>query len=255
MPTSVRRAPSPNMSARRSWRSATTISTASRRCQLPSNPSYAADLFRHAASYFGNADAQYGLARLYLNGEGVEKDTGLAVNWLAMAAKKQHVAAQATLGEMLWRGNDVRQREARGLALITLAHENAKASGKEPKWIGDLYQEAFTTSDSRDPQGGCGAAAGTRRHSRRRDRSGRRARSLPIRIVVPAIGAPRQSRSRQPLLARHSRLPPCRSASRARRRRRRSGSRSASAPRAPRPKGSSPEAALDGELDEDRHVV
>ena len=116
--------------------------------QLPSNPSYAADLFRHAASYFGNADAQYGLARLYLNGEGVEKDTGLAVNWLAMAAKKQHVAAQATLGEMLWRGNDVRQREARGLALITLAHENAKASGKEPKWIGDLYQEAFTTSDS-----------------------------------------------------------------------------------------------------------
>ena len=46
------------------------------------------------------------------------------------------VTAQATLGEMLWRGNDVRQREATGLALITLAHENAKASGKEPKWIG-----------------------------------------------------------------------------------------------------------------------
>ena len=69
-----------------------------RAIQLPSNPSYAADLFRHAASYFGNADAQYDLARLYLKGEGVEKDVGLAVNWLAMAAKKQHVASQATLG-------------------------------------------------------------------------------------------------------------------------------------------------------------
>ena len=116
--------------------------------QLPSNPSYAADLFRHAASYFGNADAQYALARLYLKGDGVEKDVGLAVNWLAMAAKKQHVAAQATLGELLWRGTEVRQREARGLALITLAHENAKASGKEPNWIGDLYQEAFAKSDT-----------------------------------------------------------------------------------------------------------
>jgi hypothetical protein len=43
---------------------------------------------------------------------------------------------------------EVRQREARGLALITLAHENAKAGGKEPKWIADLYTEAFTKSDA-----------------------------------------------------------------------------------------------------------
>ena len=43
---------------------------------LPPNPSYAADLFRHAASYFGNAEAQYRLARLYMNGDGVEKDVG-----------------------------------------------------------------------------------------------------------------------------------------------------------------------------------
>jgi exopolysaccharide production negative regulator len=114
---------------------------------LAPNPSYAADLFRHAASYFGNADAQYRLARLYLNGDGVEKNVGLAVNWLATAAKKQHVASQATLGEILWRGENVRQRQARGLALIVLAHENAVASGKEPKWIGDLYQEAFAKSD------------------------------------------------------------------------------------------------------------
>ena len=35
---------------------------------LVANPVYAADLFRHAASYFGNAEAQYRLARLYMNG-------------------------------------------------------------------------------------------------------------------------------------------------------------------------------------------
>jgi TPR repeat protein len=114
---------------------------------VPSNPAYAVDLFRHAASYFGNAEAQYRLARLYLNGTGVDKDMGLAVNWLAIAAKKQHAASQATLGEILWRGQEFRQRRARGLALIILAHENAVASGKEPQWIGDLYKEAFAKSD------------------------------------------------------------------------------------------------------------
>jgi len=115
---------------------------------LSSNPSYAAHLFRHAGSYFGNAEAQYRLARLYLKGDGVEKNLGLAVNWLATAAKKQHPASQATLGEILWRGEDVRQRRARGLALIMLAHENAVSSGKEPEWINQLYQEAFGKSDN-----------------------------------------------------------------------------------------------------------
>ena len=72
----------------------------------------------------------------------------IAVNWLANAAKKQHVASQATLGEILWRGQDVRQRQARGLALIMLAHQNALASGNEPEWIASLYQEAFGKSDN-----------------------------------------------------------------------------------------------------------
>ena len=114
---------------------------------LAPNPSYAAHLFRHAASYFGSGEAQYRLARLYMNGDGVEKNVGLAVNWLATAAKKQHAESQATLGELLWRGQDVRQRRARGLALIMLAHKNAVASGKEPQWIGELYGEALGKSD------------------------------------------------------------------------------------------------------------
>ena len=53
-------------------------------------------LFRHAASYFGNAEAQYRLARLYMNGDGVEKNLGLAVNWLSIAAKKQHAVTATT---------------------------------------------------------------------------------------------------------------------------------------------------------------
>jgi uncharacterized protein len=116
---------------------------------VPQDPVRAAHLFRHAASYFGDADAQYALARLYLDGNGVDKNVGLAINWLATAAKKQHAAAQAKLGELLWRGGDeIHHRPARGLALILLAHANAKADGKEPKWIEDLYAEVVGASDA-----------------------------------------------------------------------------------------------------------
>jgi hypothetical protein len=102
---------------------------------VPQDPVRAAHLFRHAASYFGDADAQYALARLYLDGTGVDK--------------KQHAAAQAKLGELLWRGGDeIHHRPARGLALILLAHANAKADGKEPKWIEDLYAEVVGASDA-----------------------------------------------------------------------------------------------------------
>lgn len=114
---------------------------------LAANPDYAAHLFRHAASYFGSAEAQYRLARLYMNGTGVEKNIGLAVNWLAIAAKKQHASAQATLGEILWRGEGVRERRARGLALIILARENAHPDAKETQWIGALYEEVLSASD------------------------------------------------------------------------------------------------------------
>jgi exopolysaccharide production negative regulator len=117
--------------------------------RVPRNPARAAGLFSHAASYFGSADAQYDLALLYLDGSGVDKSPGLAVNWLAMAAKKQHVEAQAKLGELLWRGsNDIHPRQARGLALIMLAHANAAAAGDEPKWIARLYREVRDTANA-----------------------------------------------------------------------------------------------------------
>jgi hypothetical protein len=114
---------------------------------LHPDPIYAAGLFRHASAYFGNAEAQYQLGRLYLAGAGVEKNPTIAANWLAMAARKQHPGAQALLGEMLWRGDGVNQRQARGLALLILAEENAKANGRKPDWIGDLYKKTLAEAD------------------------------------------------------------------------------------------------------------
>jgi uncharacterized protein len=107
----------------------------------------AASLFRHAASYFGDADAQFALARLYLAGEGVEANPGLAVNWLTNAVKKKHPQSQALLGELLWKGELVQRRPARALALITLAQESSKLNETERAWVDALYRETVLAAD------------------------------------------------------------------------------------------------------------
>ncbi len=114
---------------------------------LQPDPAYAAGLFRHAGAYFGDAEAQYRLGRLYIAGTGVEKNQTIAANWLAMAARKQHAGAQAMLGEMLWRGDGVSQLQARGLALLMLANENAEKSIEDAEWIGQSYEKTFALAD------------------------------------------------------------------------------------------------------------
>jgi len=119
---------------------------------LKADPKRAAGLYGHAASYFGDAQAQYELAQLYLSGIGVKRNLRLGANWLAMAARKQHPESQAMLGEMLWRTEDGSSRQVRGLALIALAHHNATTLGNEPAWIKDLYAEAFSDIDDETRQ-------------------------------------------------------------------------------------------------------
>ncbi len=163
---------------------------------LRPDASRAADLFRHAASYFGDADAQYELARLYLSGDGVDKNVGLAVNWLATAAKKQQPEAQATLGELLWQGREVRQRQARGLALIMLAHANAFAEGKEPKWIEELYlktqraADAAMQKEARSLIPELGGSAIALAPEPAQPAAPATASSTPDHILVPATGLP-----------------------------------------------------------------
>mgnify|MGYP000515994459 CR=1 FL=1 len=91
----------------------------------------AVNLFTHAATYFGDADAQYNLARIYMDGDGVEPDPGRAVRWLSLAARKNHVAAQATLGEVLVYGNGVRPLPEKGYMWIVVARENATPRNRD----------------------------------------------------------------------------------------------------------------------------
>lgn len=107
----------------------------------------AREMFWYAASYFGDADAQYHLARLYLDGTGAPRDTRQAVRWLGLAANKGQNRAQALLGHMLFKGEHVPRQAAHGLMWLTLARDGA---GSE-KWIKDLYDAAFkqATADER----------------------------------------------------------------------------------------------------------
>ncbi len=116
------------------------------------NPERALDLFHYAATYFGDGNAQYHLARMYLDGDGVSRDTRLAMQWLNSAADKNHVEAQAVLGDMLFR-NSANQpgRRARGLMYLTLAREAAGDRAQE-QWIVDKYVTAMQTASDLDKQ-------------------------------------------------------------------------------------------------------
>lgn len=107
----------------------------------------ARQMFFYAASYFGNADAQYYLARIYLEGRGVDRDPKLAARWLGLAAKKGQTQAQAVLGHMLFKGDMVPRQAARGLMWLTLARDGA---GADDKWIADLYDSAFKQANDDD---------------------------------------------------------------------------------------------------------
>ena len=110
----------------------------------------AREMFSYAASYFGDPNAQYSLARLYLDGTGMEPDARQAARWFNLAAEKGHHRAQALLGHLLISGRGVPRQRARGLMWLTMAREAADPV-KEP-WIADLYDEAFAAVGEPDRQ-------------------------------------------------------------------------------------------------------
>ena len=108
-------------------------------------------MFHIAASYFSNSNAQYNLARLYLEGNSVPQDARQAARWLNLAAEKGHAPAQALLGHLLINGQGgVPRQRALGLMWLTLARE-AAASAKD-KWISELYEKGAEGVSESDRQ-------------------------------------------------------------------------------------------------------
>ncbi len=113
------------------------------------DPERAREMFGYAASYFRDPDAQYYLARLYLDGTGAPQDPRQAARWFGLSAQKGQCQAQAMLGAMLFSGDHVPRQAARGLMWLTLAKDSARTS--DQAWVAKLYDSAFTqaTEDER----------------------------------------------------------------------------------------------------------
>ncbi len=124
--------------------------------KVPADPERAFDLFRYAATFFRNADAQYNVARMYLDGNGVKKDVRQGVSWLDLAARKGHVQAQALLGQLMFTGfaGGAPQRP-RGLMYLTLAREAASGSASD-QWIIDLHDKALASASETERKAAVG---------------------------------------------------------------------------------------------------
>jgi TPR repeat protein len=120
--------------------------------RVKANPERAVEMFQYAATNFGDANAQYNLGRLYLDGSaGIDKDTRQAARWLSLAAEKGNPPAQALLGRLLFNGQDgVLRQRARGLMWLTLARDAATGSGDQ--WIIELYEKAINAASDPDRQ-------------------------------------------------------------------------------------------------------
>jgi hypothetical protein len=114
---------------------------------IKANPQRARDLFAYAASYLGDAAAQYRLGQMLLEGQGGPKDPWQAARWLKLSADKGYYQAQALLGVTLFKGQGIPRQAPRGLMYLTIARDTAP----QDKSVADLQASAFAaaTDDER----------------------------------------------------------------------------------------------------------
>jgi len=116
------------------------------------DPERAFELLQHAATFFGDKDARFELAKTYLSGRSGSEDVKRGMHYLSVLTEEGYSGAQALLADLYWRGRHVKKDEQRALALITMAVENAPEH--ERIWIEDIYQNIF-----------CGTSQGTRQQA------------------------------------------------------------------------------------------
>jgi len=105
----------------------------------------ARQLYFQAASTFGDADAQFRLAKMLLAGEGGEVNVKQAKKWLNHARREGHPGAMAVFGNVLFQEGQT----VRGLAYMTAALDACAAADRE--WLQPLQEQAFSlvTEDER----------------------------------------------------------------------------------------------------------
>ena len=94
------------------------------------NPAEYHRMLMHAATYFGDAEAQYRIGMLYQQEDGLGVSPMLSARWLQSAAHKGHCLAQAQLGDLLFNGMEgYEPRQAEGLMWLNFAHATCLGTG------------------------------------------------------------------------------------------------------------------------------
>ena len=113
---------------------------------------YSIKLLLHAATYFGDADAQYRVGELYLDDkDGLGHNPVQSARWFSLAAKKGHAAAQAKLGDILFNGDgELKANPVEGLMWLSIA-SRLSVGTTDADWIGNLLNQdmSVATPDER----------------------------------------------------------------------------------------------------------
>ncbi|MCR6672836.1 tetratricopeptide repeat protein [Devosia ginsengisoli] len=113
---------------------------------IPADAERSHALLLHAATYFGDADAQYRVGLLYTQ----ENEMGInplqSARWFSLAARKGHCPAQAQLGNMIFNGVEgIEAQPVEGLMWLAIAHQRCAGTG-DAAWIDELLNRALSAA-------------------------------------------------------------------------------------------------------------
>jgi len=116
---------------------------------IPESPvhidlSQARQLYFQAASAFGDAEAQFRLAKMLLAGEGGAVNIRQAKKWLNHARRVGHAGAMGMFGNVIFQEGQT----VRGLAYMTAALDNCPA--RDHDWLQSMQEQAFSLVNEDD---------------------------------------------------------------------------------------------------------
>ncbi|UXN73022.1 sel1 repeat family protein [Devosia sp. A8/3-2] len=105
---------------------------------IPADAERSHALLLHAATYFGDADAQYRVGLLYLNADELGVNPLQSARWFSLAARKGCCPARAQLGRLLFNGVDgIEAQPIEGLMWLNSAQQRCTGTADAAR-INDL---------------------------------------------------------------------------------------------------------------------
>ena len=113
---------------------------------IPADAERSHALLLHAATYFGDADAQYRVGLLYLQEDELGVNPLQSARWFSLAARKGHCPAQAQLGNLLFNGMaGVEAQPVEGLMWLTVGQQRCTGT-VDAAWVNDLLNGAMSVA-------------------------------------------------------------------------------------------------------------